>query len=273
MPSADTYSAGSLTKCILEGDAGTGKTTSLISLVKQDYQLRIWNFDNLLAPLINRIRAEAPSKLKNVQFMTFRDKLKASPVGAIVDGTPNAFNNSIKALDRWEDGSVPSDWGVGYVAVFDSLSRWADCAMRWGDFITPAGKGGQKDGRAIYGEAQRAITQALSLLTAESFQTNAVLIAHISYQERSGDGTLKGFPKGPGQALSPDIPTYFDTVLLAETAPDGRRTMRTAPTPIIDLKNPLAVALPAVYPLDQGLGEIFKLRRQLNGGGASSTHT
>jgi len=267
MPSIDSYQTGALTKAILEGDAGTGKTTALISLVKADYKLRIWNFDNLLAPLINKIRAEAPSKMGNVQYMTFRDKLKASPIGAIVDGTPNAFNDSIKALDKWEDGTVPSNWGQEYVGVFDSLSRWADCAMRWGDFITPAGKGGQKDGRAIYGEAQRAITQALSLITSEGFNANVVLIAHISYQERSGDGTIKGFPKGPGQALSPDIPTYFDTVLLAETAPDGRRTMRTAPTPIIDLKNPLAAAVPAVYDLDKGLGEIFKLRRQLNGGG------
>jgi len=265
MPNLDAYQSAGLTKAILEGDAGTGKTTSLISLVQADYKLRIWNFDNLLAPLINKIRSACPTKISNVQFMTFRDKLKASPVGAVVDGTPAAFTNSIKALDKWEDSSVPSNWGAEYVAVFDSLSRWADCAMRWGDFITPAGKGGQKDGRAVYGEAQRAITQALSLITSEGFNCNVVLIAHISYQERSGDGTLKGFPKGPGQALSPDIPTYFDTVLLAETAPDGRRTMRTAPTPIIDLKNPLAGVVPPVYDLDKGLGEIFKLRRQLGG--------
>lgn len=265
MPSLNDYKSSAITKAILEGDAGTGKTTSLISLIKADYQLRIWNFDNLLAPLINKIKVEAPSKLANVQYMTFRDKLKSSPIGTIVDGTPTAFNDSIKALDKWEDGSVPSNWGPGFVAVFDSLSRWADCAMRWGDFITPAGKGGQKDGRAIYGEAQRAITQALSLITSEDFNSNVLIIAHISYQERSGDGTLKGFPKGPGQALSPDIPTYFDTVLLAETAPDGRRTMRTAPTPIIDLKNPISGIVPAVYDLDKGLGEIFKLRKQLNG--------
>ena len=259
MPQLADHGSSKYIKLLLIGDAGTAKTSSQVSLVKAGYKLRIWDFDALLSPLIHRINQQCKDKIGNVSYMTFRDKLKASPVGPIVDGTPKAFNDAIKAFDKWEDGTVPATWGDNTVVVIDSLSRWSDSAMRWGEFITPAGKGGEKDGRAIYGEAQRAIAAGLSMLTSDAFQSNVIVIAHITYQERGGDGILKGFPRGPGSALGPDIPTYFPTILLAESSADGKsKVIRTAPTPLLDLKNPLGGQAPAVYQTDVALAEFFK---------------
>lgn len=261
MPALADHKSNKFVKMLLLGDAGTGKTSSLISLVQAGYKVRIWDFDGLLAPLIHLVRQKCPEKIGNVSFMTFRDKLKSTPAGPMVDGTPKAFNDSMKAFDKWEDGSVPGTWGPEYVCVVDSLSRWSDCAMRWGEFITPSGKGGEKDGRAIYGEAQRAIAAGLSYLTSDGFESNVIVIAHVAYQERGGDGVLKGFPKGPGSALSPDIPTYFATVLEAQTDLKNNKVIRTLPTPLIDLKNPMGGLAPAILKNETALAEFFKLAK------------
>lgn len=262
MPSLEQHQFSSIVKLLLMGDPGTAKTSSLVSLVKADYKLRIWDFDNLLSPLVHRIRAQCPGKLSNVQFMSFRDKLISSPIGPIVDGTPKAFNDAIKALDKWEDGTVPSKWGPEYVAVIDSLTRMGDAAYRWGNFVTPAGKGGEKDGRAIYGEAQRALSQFLSLATSKSFETNLVVIAHIDYMERAGDGIMRGYPRAPGAKLAPDIPSYFENVLLAESSADGKaKLIRTLPTALVDLKNAVGGEMPQVFPADEALASFFKLAK------------
>jgi hypothetical protein len=51
VPKASDHLATGLRKMLYIGDSGTGKTTSLISLVKAGYILRIFDFDNLLDPL------------------------------------------------------------------------------------------------------------------------------------------------------------------------------------------------------------------------------
>jgi hypothetical protein len=93
------------------GDSGTGKTTSLISLVKAGYILRIFDFDNLLDPLLMVCRRDCPEHLDNIEFMSFRDKMKMTEQGPIVDGMPRAYTNFLKALFKWEDGTNPStEW-------------------------------------------------------------------------------------------------------------------------------------------------------------------
>jgi GTPase SAR1 family protein len=63
MPKASNHSSSKLNKLLYIGDSGTGKTTSLFSLVQAGYKLRIFDFDNLLAPLISVVRSKAPDKL------------------------------------------------------------------------------------------------------------------------------------------------------------------------------------------------------------------
>lgn len=260
MTSLSDHQSNSIVKLILIGESGTGKTSALASLVVAGYKLFILDFDNLLAPLKNRLTAKAPDKIGNVFYKTFRDKMTATIGGPVVDGTPKAFHDAMQALNNWKEGDKslgPAEkFGPDCVVVIDSLTRGSDAAMNWGEFITPAGKGGEKDGRAIYGEAQRAIEALLSLLTSEAFATNVIVIAHIAYQMR-GVTELKGFPKGPGQALGPMIPTYFPTMLQVENTPNGR-VVRTVPTAMIDLKNPVMEPLPAAMPIETALADFFK---------------
>src|SRR4051794_18672240 len=107
MPKASDHLATGLKKMLYIGDSGTGKTTSLVSLVKADYKLRIFDFDNLLDPLLIACRQACPEKLDNIEFLSFRDKMKMTEQGAIVDGMPKAYTAFLKTLFKWEDGTNP----------------------------------------------------------------------------------------------------------------------------------------------------------------------
>lgn len=262
MPSLADHHSNSLVKLLLIGDAKSGKTGSLASLVKAGYKLRILDMDNLLDILKYVCLKECPENLANVEFVTLRDKRKATAEGSVIDGMPKAFVEAVKLLDRWkyktEDGEVdlgvPSEWGADTILVIDSLSRLCDAAYDWRYGVNP-----KNDGRAIYGEAQDAVESLLAGLTSKSFATNLIVIAHVQYMDLP-DGTKKGFPQGVGQKLSPKIPQYFPSVVLYTNKSD-KRVMRTTSTPLMDLANPAPFAMSKEYPAETGLADFFAVLR------------
>lgn len=259
MPSLSQHQSARITKLLLMGDSGTAKTGSLVSLVKDGYKLRILDFDNGLDALVHQVRAQCPEKADAISFFTLRDKLKASPLGNVPDGQPKAFINALNLLDRWkmgdEDLGKPAEWGEDTVVVIDSLTLMSEAAMRWADSMNP----GVKDRRQVYGAAQSAVENCIALLTSESFATNVIVIAHTKYLERP-DGTTKGFPTAVGNALSPKIPAYFNSVAWTTTGAGNKRQIQTASTALIDLKNP-SVSMPPVMDLNTGLATFFKTVR------------
>src|SRR6266436_4684349 len=128
MPSLANHQSNEYTKLLIEGDSGTGKTGSLASLVSAGYKLRILDFDNGLDILKACIEKDDPALLANVEFRTLRDKRKATSSGPVIVGTPKAFIEGIKLLDRWKytdtDGTevdlgVPAEWGSDCILVLD----------------------------------------------------------------------------------------------------------------------------------------------------------
>jgi len=279
MPSLANHQSNDFTKLLLIGDAKSGKTGSLVSLVEAGYKLRILDMDNLLDILKYMILEKCPDKIGNVEFRTLRDKRKATQAGSEIVGQPKAFIEAIKMFDRWKykdengdvDLGVPAEWGPECILVVDSLSRLCDAAWDWADPLTPTGKSGFKDARATYGTAQDVIEQTLATLTSANFETNVIVIAHVMYMEIGGSedpetgkmvgGTLKGFPQGVGQKLSPKIPQYFPSVVLY-TNEGGKRTLRTNSTPLIDLANPKPFAMAKSYPIETGLAQFFGVLRE-----------
>lgn len=263
MPSLANHQSNQFTKILVIGDAKSGKTGALTSLVAAGYKLRILDFDNLLDPLRAFIEHECPDKLDNVEFRTLRDKRKAGPEGAMIDGKPLAFSHALKMLDHWTYDNVdlgrPAEWGPDCILVLDSLSRFCDAAF---DFRLPLairGRSGELDLRAVYGDAQDAVENTLANLTSGQFNTNVIVIAHISYQE-TPDG-IKGFPQGVGQKLSPKIPQYFPTVIRFFNK-GGKRSIKTTSTPMIDLANPKPFEMLPEYPIETGMADIFKVLRE-----------
>lgn len=265
MPSLANHQSNEFTKLLIEGDSGTGKTGSLASLVKAGYSLRILDMDNGLDVLKAYIVQECPDKLDSVEFRTLRDKRKATAEGPIIDGQPKAFINAIKMLDRWKyddvDLGVPGEWGPSAILVLDSLTMLSDAAFDWREPLTPRGKSGDYDKRATYGDAQKAIEDVLALLTSENFRTNVIVISHIKYIDNP-DGTKKGYPTSVGSALSPRIPTYFNSVAQCETTAGGKRKIKTVATALIDLKNPKPFAMAPSYPIESGLADFFAVLRE-----------
>jgi AAA domain len=263
MPSLADHQSNNLTKLLLIGDAKTGKTGSLVSLVKTGYHLRILDFDNLLDSLKYQVLRECPDMLGNVEYRTLRDRYKQTPLGPALDGRAQAFVNAMKMLDKWSyddvDLGTPAEWGSDCILVIDSLSRMCDAAYDFHFNIARPGKSGEIDGRAIYGAAQDAVEMVLSNLTSDTFKTNVIIIAHIAYQDQP-DGTKKGFPQGVGQKLSPKIPQYFSSVVLYTNVRD-KRTIKTNSTALVDLANPKPFEMSPELPIETGLATFFQTLR------------
>jgi len=269
MPSLASHQSNDFVKLLLIGDAKSGKTGSLISLVKAGYKLRILDLDNLLDILAKLIAEQCPDLIDNVEFRTLRDERKMTAAGPLISKT-EAFIEATKMLDRWKykddsgevvDLGVPSDWGPDCVLVIDSLSRLCDAAYDWCAAVIPKGRSGEADGRAIYGNAQDAIESMLGMLTSKSFACNLIVIAHGQYMDLP-DGTQKIFPQGVGQKLSPKIPQYFPNYI-RYTNKGGKRTIQLESDGMIDLANTNPNAMPGkTLPIETGLADFFAVLRE-----------
>lgn len=271
MTSLAQHQSKFIVKLLLIGDAKSGKTGSLISLVKAGYRLRILDLDNLLDILANLIAEECPTLADQVEFRTIRDKRKMTAAGPIIDGPCKAFIDTTRMLDRWKyrtdegeeiDLGVPSDWGPDCILVIDSLSRLCDACYDWAESIMPRTKsGGEMDGRAIYGNAQDAIESMLAMLTSDTFETNLIVIAHGTFIELD-DGVTKIFPQGVGQKLSPKIPQYFPNYVRYRNQ-GGKRTIQLTSDGNIDLANTNPNAFKGKsLSIETGLAEFFAVMRE-----------
>ncbi len=259
MPKLTDHHSGKFTKLLYLGDSGTGKTGSLVSLMKAGFKLRVVDFDNGLDVLKEFGTKECPDKLANVDYETVRDPYKAGPTGPIVSGVPKALVNSLKLLNKWPDESVPAEWGPDFILVIDSLTGLGKAAFEWAKGMNP----GAKDPRQWYHQAQQAVDNVISLLTSEAFHANVIIIAHVQFVEQN-DGTFRGYANTIGKALGPMIPTYFNTMVLAKTQGSGvniKRTIITVPTALIDLKNPAPFKVEKELPLETGLATLFEKLR------------
>ena len=261
MSSLLTHQSNKYVKMILMGDPGSGKTGSCVSLLGLDLNLRFLDMDNGLDSFKQFALRDYPDKIGNVEYRTIRDKYKATALGPIVTA-PRAYMEASKMLIDWKydeiDLGPPDKWGPNSVLIIDSLTLLGDAAFDWADPLTPRGRSsGESDKRATYGIAQSALYKTLKQVTGESFETNVVVIAHIRYVDT--EIGRKGYPTAIGEALSPKIGVLFNSIALCQTAPGGKRTIQTATTAMIDLKNPKPFEMEPKYPLETGLADFFKV--------------
>lgn len=263
MPNLSAHPSTELVKLLLLGDSKSGKTGSLVSLVKAGYKLRILDFDNLLDILRYKILEICPDLIDTVEYRTLRDPIKAGAAGAILDGKPKAWLSAIRMLDHWKyedvDLGVPATWGPDCILVIDSLSRLCDAAYDFHETITPIGKGGDYDGRAVYGNTQDDVEKLLGMLTSPTFATNVIVICHGVYMVQP-DGTFI-FPQGVGQKLSPKIPQYF-TNYIRYTNRSGKRTIQLESDALIHLANARPNEMAKTLPIETGLADFFAVLRE-----------
>jgi len=221
-----------------------------------DFDLRILDMDNGLDPLKAFVQKDCPKRLGSVEFRTLRDHYKMTPQGPVC-ARPTAFNEALKMLTHWKYDDVdlgpPAEWGPNCILTVDSLTFLSDAAFNVYEPLS-------KDPRMAYGNAQRALEKVLAIIQSDDFQTNVIVTSHIRYIELD-DGKKKGFPTAVGEALSPKIPRYFNSVALCEVGPGGKRTIQTTATATIDLANPKPFEMLPKYPIETGLADFFKVLR------------
>lgn len=268
MPSLDQHQSLEFVKALYLGDPGSGKTGSLDSLVHAGYKLRIYDFDNLLGTLVQYVKHNNPTLIKNIAFQTFTDKMKGSDMPMMMqgnamkvlpftDGLATAFSRAMKQFNRWkvgeEDLGNPAEWGRDTVCVIDTLSTMSMCAYRYCWSMNP----GAKEPQAVYFTAQQMIENVLALLFSEQFRTNVMVLAHIDYKENQLE-VIKGYPRSIGSAMATKIGGYFNCILQAEAIAPKKRVIHTTSTGIVDLKNPVSFKVDADLPLETGLATFFE---------------
>lgn len=264
MPTADQHPSSEFSRLLVMGPSGSGKTGSLLSLLLADYKVGVIDMDNGLDWLVAALRKQAPDKLKNLSFQTFRDKFKMTAGGPVYDSIPNAYTKAIQALDKWDDGSRPSEWGHDRILVLDSLTFFGNAAYNWKDALNPT----VKDKRQIYGAAQDAVADILDAITSPAFRANVIVFTHIRWNyfvDAEGNRTIVGGgPSSIGEALTDKIGTFFNNVGLFEKTGSGVNTKRKLtflPTALIDLKA-AAINLPTEpQPVETALATFFKAAR------------
>jgi hypothetical protein len=239
-------------KLLYIGNSGTGKTGSLASLVEAGYNLRVLDMDNGMAALLHHLPTKYHDKVDSV---TFRDKFVADPVkGLRLQGQPKAYVGALKSLNKWDDDSVPSEWGPDTILVLDSLTAFGRAAFHWAKGMNPTAK----DGRQWYGTAQESIRTVLELLTDDDFHAHVIVVSHIQAVTNEDGALLYEQVSSIGKALGGDIPKYFNTMIAAGKRGSGenvKRTILTTPTHTLDLKIP--AELEKTLPLETGMATIF----------------
>lgn len=254
MPSLLDHHSGKYVKLLFIGDSGTGKTGALTSLVADGYKLKILDLDNGLDALRQWVSHECADRMRNVDFETLRDPMTITPAGPTIKA--QTYIKALKLMSEWTDGSKPAESEEKDIFVLDSLTSLGRASFEW----AKAGNPQAKDPRQWYFSAQQSLENVIGMLTSESFRCNLIVISHINYKELE-EGVNKGYPTAVGSAMGPTVPKYFNTMIQAEvrgSLKEVRRTIRTLPSTIIDLKNPSPFKMDAEYSLSTGLAEIFK---------------
>jgi AAA domain len=271
MPKISTYPTSVLTKLLLLGDSGSGKTGAFASLAIAGYNLYILDFDAGLDILKNLLRNHKDA-LERVDFITCTDQMQQIQ-GRVFPKAAQAWPKAINAMDNWPGKGNIQNWGEKDILIIDSLNFAGKSALRFIQQMNSrlATTPWQSD----YGDAQRLLENMVAMLYGESVKCNIIVSTHVrevgktqSVLDKDSrvvqveeEGSRKGYAEtGTGRALSPTIGRYFNAVLLTDivgTGQSARRILRTVPHENIGLKNPAPGIVKPEYPQATGLADYF----------------
>jgi hypothetical protein len=270
MPSLSDHQSSTITKAILIGDSGSGKTGALASLAAAGFNLRIIDTDNGIDVLANLLRdPKSPygkDAISRVEYETITDPMKKAPIGGrLIPAKATVWNRAVGLLDNWKTDSANlggiSTWGPGDVLVIDSLTTLCNAALNF--VLSMNARLGQPAQQADWYTAQQMIESLLQMLYDKNVTCNVLVLCHIAYIGED-NGPQRGYPASLGKALSPKIGRYFNSILMAKTSGMGtahKRQILTNSTGLVELKNTNPLHVAREYPLETGLADYFKAVR------------
>ena len=224
------HTVSNITKLLVVGDSGAGKTGLLATLANAGYKLRIFDFDNGLDILAAYLTEDGA---KNVNYVTLNDPLT---------GQPKAWEEFKRVIGNgWKFGEEDlgriETWGADEVLVIDSMTFMGEAAKH---FVSAAARKPAYAQLEIQecGEAARLVENMIAYLNSAAVKCNVVVSSHVRYIE--GDmGGIKAYPTSVGSTLCTKVASYFNTVVRADTksGKDSRnRVLRTMSDNRMDLK-------------------------------------
>ena len=225
--------ASPVTKMLLLGDSGSGKTGAVMSLIAAGYNVRILDLDNGVQILkdyfINKesiYRRPMPglwdqkladSLPERLHYETVTDKMR-NVNGKLVPAKATVWTRATALLDKWGDLGPISTWTPQDVLVIDSLTFISKAAMNF--VLSMNARLGQKPFQEDWGIAQGAIEGLLQTLYDDNVNCNVIVNCHMKLFGPEG-AVQKWHPETLGKALSPNIGRYFNSMLLAKTTGQG----------------------------------------------------
>ena len=263
-------------KLIVASDSGGGKTGALASLAAAGYSLRVVDLDNNSAILRGLLTSpESPYVKANKDVgQNLTSVVPISEARGLVGGKfgikqAHVWSALGNLLQNWEHDNVKlgsiTTWGADDVLVIDTFTRAATAAMNF--HLQMNGRLNQKPSLYDFGDAQGYCRSLLEILAANEVQCNVVLNCHIDYGETKS-GVPTEFPMAIGNALGPQVATYFGSMLhivkvksLVNGKQELRHVIKTVPTTPLGVKTSAPYSAQAEYPLASGLADYFKAVR------------
>lgn len=281
MPGLMDIPTDKVTKLLLMGDSGAGKTGSLASLASEGFNIRMLDLE-AGAPILKSVISSEKSIYKKesaqrFSILTLTETFKEAN-GRLIPTSAKVWPNTVKFLGNWTDGELKLGsiltWGENDVLVIDSLTALGTAAMNY--HLSQNGRLGSipagNEWRRDIGMAQQMVENLLAMLADGNVKCNVIVISHVTYVDEQnpmqptmpGESAVRiGFPSSIGKALSPKIPRYFNSVLLARTDIGNKRFIFTKPQGQIPAKSQAPLQVKDKYPLETGLAEYFKAVRSV----------
>lgn len=243
-------------KVLYMGPSGCGKTSSLLSLIQAGYTIRMIDLDKGVGPLAALVKHHCPDRIGQIDLEQVQDELRGTNAGIEIRKAIG-FTNTLKLMTKWSDETRPAEWDLTNVLIIDSLTRLSDYAFNYEKKLNPS----VKEPRQWFNFAQQKLRQFFDMVASSDFKTNVIIMAHVELQ-KTANGTMKQLPKSVGKALNPDIPSYFNNMIIGHRDARGNRKIGTVPTHDLDLKNEKPFAFEGELPMETGLADIFKILKE-----------
>ena len=247
MANISKHISADVTKLLLVGDSGSGKTSALAALANAGKNLRILDYDDGLDILPDLLTPEA---VKRVSYVTLKDSI----------GKADAFRKGVNLISNWKDGDEDfgsvKTWTKDDVLVIDSLTLMGEAALR-GALVFNNKKPTEQPTQPEWGTAARDVQYIIQYITGSEVPCNVVVTTHMQYME--GDlGISKSYPTSVGSKLATKLGRYFNCVCRVDTKSSSKgteRTLRTVSDHKMDLKVPTLNAIEPNAELD--LAKLF----------------
>ena len=240
-------------RALIMGPGGTGKTTSLATLVEAGLEVFVIFTESGRESLLGYWTDRGLPVPENLHWKDIRaanlgfadlaaaaqDVLTLSPKMLFDKPDANkpkytAFIQTLTTLSKFvcdrdnKDYGAVDKWGTNRVIAIDSLTGISDFAMQ-----NVTGGKVVRD-QADWGKAQGLLTFLLRQL-ADGCRAHFMLLAHVERETDTVSGGIKLMPSTLGKALPPKLSPMFSEVLLAERIAD--RFVWTNNSPMADTKS------------------------------------